>query len=153
VAVQKFAGELRAFGLRQVVGDAYAGQTFRQDFQENGIQYIVSDKPKWQLYEEFEPKLHAGEVEFLDHPKLQEQLLTLIVKPSGKIDHQNGDHDDWANAATAAIALCHDSKAWVMKINPDVVREMERNRQVRSYCQQLGIDMPLGMKTFIAGRL
>ena len=32
-AVRKFAAEIKAYGLRRVVGDAYAGMTFRSDFE------------------------------------------------------------------------------------------------------------------------
>jgi hypothetical protein len=134
VAVQKFAQELKAWGLTRVTGDRYAGETFRRDFQENGIQYITADRTKSELYESFEPVLNAGEVELLDSPKLQEQLLTLIVKPSGKIDHQSGDHDDWANAATAALVLCHDAnKLGPIRINPQFVANMARMAQIRAY--------------------
>ena len=44
-------------------GDAYAGLTFRQDFEDLGITYEVSSLTKSDLYEEFEPRLNAGEVE------------------------------------------------------------------------------------------
>ena len=37
-------------------------------------------------------------------PKLTEQLLTLVIR-GNKIDHQPGDHDDWANAACGACVL------------------------------------------------
>jgi len=37
-------------------------------------------------------------------PKLTEQLLTLVIR-GNKIDHQPGDHDDWANAACRALVL------------------------------------------------
>jgi hypothetical protein len=43
------------------------------------------------------PPLNAGEIELLDVPKLQEQLLTLVVRGS-RIDHQPGDHDDYSNS-------------------------------------------------------
>jgi hypothetical protein len=46
--------------------------------------------------------LNAGEIELPDIPKLQEQLLTLVIK-GARIDHQPGDHDDWANAAAGAV--------------------------------------------------
>ena len=48
--------------------------------------------------------LNAGEVELLDHAKMQEQLLTLVWR-GVKIDHLPGDHDDFANAAAGAIWL------------------------------------------------
>ena len=46
----------------------------------------------------------AGEVELLDDGKLQEQLLTLVLR-GGKTDHLPGDHDDYANAACGALVL------------------------------------------------
>jgi hypothetical protein len=101
-AVRKFVATLKAWGLSQVVGDAYAGQTFRRDFEDTGISYVVSTRSKAEIYDEFEPRLNAGEVELLDDGKLQEQLLTLVIRGS-KIDHQPGDHDDFANAAAGAI--------------------------------------------------
>jgi hypothetical protein len=103
-AVRKFAAELKAWGLSRVTGDAYAGQTFRRDFEELGIAYSVSPRTKSEIYDAFEPKLNAGEVELLDDGKLQEQLLTLVLRGS-KIDHLPGDHDDYANAACGAIGL------------------------------------------------
>jgi hypothetical protein len=103
-AVRKFAAELKAWGLSRVTGDAYAGQTFRRDFEDLEIVYSVSHRTKSEIYDAFEPKLNAGEVELLDHPKLTEKLLTLVLK-NGKIDHLPGDHDDHANAACGAIAL------------------------------------------------
>jgi hypothetical protein len=104
-AVRKFASALKYWGISTVTGDAYAGETFRRDFEDMGIVYQVSTRTKSEIYDAFEPRLNAGEVELLDDPKLQEQLLTLVVRPGGKIDHQSGDHDDFANAAAGAVVL------------------------------------------------
>lgn len=101
-AVKKFADVLKEYGLQRVTGDAYAGETFRQDFQEHGIAYQLCGQPKSDLYEAFDVKLNAGEVELLDIGLMQEQLLTLVWRGT-KIDHQPGDHDDWANAAAGAV--------------------------------------------------
>src|SRR5262249_18357981 len=38
-AVRKFVGTLKAYGLRRVTGDNYAGLTFKQDFEALGIIY------------------------------------------------------------------------------------------------------------------
>lgn len=103
-AVKRFARVIKEYGARKVVGDAYAGLTYRQDFEEEGIEYQLCGKTKTQLYEALEPRLNAGEVELPDEPKMQEQLLTLVVR-GARIDHQNGDHDDWANAAAGAVDL------------------------------------------------
>jgi hypothetical protein len=127
LAVAKFAVVLKRYGIRTVHGDAYAGQTFRVDFSECGIDYVVcrgrvgsklreadtSEAPavhRTDLYEALEPTLNAGEVELLDLPKLKEQLLTLVVRGSS-IDHEPGGHDDWANAAAGALYLCNSNRA------------------------------------------
>jgi hypothetical protein len=104
-AVEKFAGALREYGLSSVTGDAYAGQTFKLDFEERKITYRASSLTKSELYEAMEPRINAGEVELPDLPKLQEQLLTLVVRGS-RVDHQPGDHDDWANAVAGVVHVC-----------------------------------------------
>lgn len=101
-AVRKFAGVLKTYGISAVRGDAYAGQTFRADFAEHGVSYSTSTLTKHQIYEALEPKINAGEVELLDIPKVQEQLLGLVAR-GAKIDHLPGEHDDWVNAVAGAL--------------------------------------------------
>jgi hypothetical protein len=103
-AVAKFAALLKEYRISRVVGDRFAGETFRADFQEREISYEVSPLTKHELYEAFEPRLNAGDVELLDVPKLQEQLLGLVMRGQ-KIDHMLGEHDDYANSAAGAIWL------------------------------------------------
>ena len=124
-AVKKFAGLLKEYGLSRVVGDAYAGLTFRQDFSDHGVTYEVSPLSKSEIYDEFEPKLNAGEIELLDIGKLQEQLLTLVIR-GAKIDHQPGDHDDFANAAAGAIVNAHGKADWLKNITPEMVARASR---------------------------
>ena len=119
-AVKKFAGLLKEYGQSRVIGDAYAGQTFRQDFAEHEITYSVSPLCKSDIYDEFEPKLNAGEIELLDIGKLQEQLLTLVIR-GAKIDHQPGDHDDFANAAAGAIVNANGKADWLRNITPEML--------------------------------
>ena len=103
-AVGRFVSILREYHLTTVTGDAYAGLTFRKDFEACEITYIVSKKTQTDLYEALEPKLNASEVELLDVSILIEQAICLVVK-GAKITHQNGDHDDFINAAAGAIDL------------------------------------------------
>lgn len=103
-AVRKFVAILKEYGIFTVTGDRYAGETFRADFQEHGISYIVGELTKHQLYEALEPRINAGEAELLDVPKLQEQLLGLVAR-GNKIDHLPGEHDDWINAAAGALYM------------------------------------------------
>jgi hypothetical protein len=102
--VTKFSHLLRQYGLGAVTGDHYGGLTFVADFQMQGISYRGSQRTATEIYEAFEPRLNAGEVELLDVPELQEQLMCLVIRGS-KVDHQSGDHDDFANAACGALGL------------------------------------------------
>lgn len=101
-AVARFAKVLKEYGCGRVHGDRYAGETFRADFFEHGISYQVSPLTASELYEDFEPRLNAGEVELVDINKMQEQFLTLITR-GNKIDHTPGEYDDWSNACAGAI--------------------------------------------------
>lgn len=94
-----------------MMGDRFAGETFRQDFQDQGIAYEVCPWAKSGLSEALEPVVNAGEVALLDVPKLQEQLLGLVVRGT-RIDHLTGEHDDLANAAAGAVwAAAHRESA------------------------------------------
>src|SRR5262249_3552579 len=61
-AVARFARVCKEYGTSWVAGDAYGGQTFRQDFKDHGIVYEVCEFSASELYEMFEPHLNAGEV-------------------------------------------------------------------------------------------
>src|SRR5262249_61717625 len=93
---------LREYRCTSVTGDAYAGETFISAFTTLGISYVVSPLSKSEIYESIEPHLNAGKITLLDLPELESQLLGLIWR-ANKIDHANGEHDDWANACAGAI--------------------------------------------------
>lgn len=115
-AVKKFADTLKEYHISTVVGDNYAGETFKNDFADYGIRYKSAEHPKSFYYEELEPKLNAGEVELLDIPALQEELLGLVWRGQ-KIDHQtgSGDHDDYANSLAIAVWLASGgSPRWIV---------------------------------------
>jgi hypothetical protein len=97
-AVRQFCDVLKSYRITKVTGDAFAGQTFRKDFEDRGVGYEVRSASASLLYERFEPLLNAGEVEQLDVAPLVEQLITLIWR-GNKITHEHGAHDDFANAA------------------------------------------------------
>jgi hypothetical protein len=101
-AVKKFAAIIKGYGASEVVGDNYAGETFKQDFEAERIRYVPSPLTATELYEAFEPRLNAGEIDLPDVAKLQEQLLTLVIR-GARIGHQSGDHDDWANAVAGCV--------------------------------------------------
>jgi hypothetical protein len=104
-AVVKFVAILRAYGVRRITLDSYAGQTFRCEFEAyGGFIAEVCTKGKTEFYEDLEVGFNSGEVEMLDDLKTQEQLLTLVVRGE-KVDHLPGDHDDYANALAGCVWL------------------------------------------------
>ena len=103
-AVERFVGVLRDYGVSRVVGDRYAGQTFRVQFEEAGVAYEVADRTTSQLYEALEPRLNSHQVLLPDVATLEQQLLGLAWR-GGKISHQNGEHDDWATAAAGLVQV------------------------------------------------
>jgi hypothetical protein len=102
VAVKRFVAVLKEYRISSVVGDAYAGQTFQAQFTNAGITYTVSELSKGEIYEAIEPHFNAGKIILLDVQELESQFLGLVWR-SSKIDHANGEHDDWSNAAAGAI--------------------------------------------------
>jgi hypothetical protein len=101
-AVTRFAETLYRYKVTSIMGDKYAGLTFRQDFERHGIHYEVCDLTKSQLYEQLEPRLNANEVVLLDVPKLESQLLGLIWR-NNRIDHGVNEHDDLSNSVAGAV--------------------------------------------------
>jgi hypothetical protein len=101
-AVERFVGILREYRVSRVCGDRYAGQTFVSDFSRHGIGYEVSAKSASELFESLEPRLNAHEIILPDVSTLEQQLLGLVWR-GGRISHQAGEHDDWANSAAGVI--------------------------------------------------
>jgi hypothetical protein len=112
-AVRKFVGILKEYRIASVVGDQYAGQTFKLDFEQQGITYRSAHRVKSNLYEALEIALNAHEVELPDVATLTEQLLCLVLR-GAKVDHEPGWHDDWANAVAGAVYMVRDASANVV---------------------------------------
>ncbi len=119
-AVRHFAKLLGDYGVATVHGDAYAGQTFRSDFQAFGIGYQVSGASASDLYEYLEPALNAREIELPDLPALIEQAVCLVWR-GGKIAHEPGAHDDWINAVAGVARMICDPSSEVRVVAPIVV--------------------------------
>lgn len=103
-AVERFVRTLKAYGISRVTGDRYAGETFRSQFADQGVAYVVSEKTKHELYEALEPTLNSRGVLLLDVSTLEQQLLGLVWR-GGKIDHPSGEHDDYANACAGVVHI------------------------------------------------
>jgi hypothetical protein len=107
--VSEFATIVRGFRCTSVTGDRYGGEWPRERFAVHGIQYVVAERTKSQIYRELLPLVNSGRVELLDDSRLLAQLLGLErrVARGGKdsIDHAPNGHDDVINAAAGALAV------------------------------------------------
>jgi len=105
--VKDFASLLESYGIRSVHGDRYAGEWPRERFRVHGIEYLVSEKPKSDIYRDLLPILNSGQAELLDLPRLSAQLCNLERRTArggrDSIDHPPGAHDDIANAAAGVL--------------------------------------------------
>jgi hypothetical protein len=101
-AVERFVRTLRDYRIARVVGDRYAGETFRRQFEAQGIAYVTANSTKSELYEALEPRLNGKQLVLLDVPPLEQQFLGLVWR-GGRIDHAPGEHDDYANAAAGVV--------------------------------------------------
>jgi hypothetical protein len=102
---------LKTYKIAKVVGDHYAGLWPRERYQQHGITYMPSAKPKSDLYRDLLPLVNGARIELLDHPKSINQLCALERKTarSGKdsIDHPPKQHDDVINAIAGAVVHAH----------------------------------------------
>lgn len=117
-AVERFVRVLRDYRVSRVVGDRYAGETFRSQFVAAGIAYEVAKQTTSEIYESLEPRLNEpGRVVLVDVPTLEQQLLGLVWK-GGKITHQSGEHDDFATAVAGVV----EQVLGRLPVDPDLVR-------------------------------
>ena len=107
--VEEFARVLKAYRVKTVNGDRYAGEWPVEAFRRHGITYEPAGKAKSDLYVAFLPLLSSVTVELVDHPRLISQIVGLERRTSrsGKdsIDHSPGGHDDVANGSRYSITL------------------------------------------------
>jgi hypothetical protein len=100
--VAEFTALLKSYNIGRVYGDRYGGEWPREAFRKHGIEYVVSDRAKSDLYRDLLPLLNSGRMELLDQPQLIAQLIGLERRTArggrDSIDHAPGAHDDLANA-------------------------------------------------------
>jgi hypothetical protein len=127
----EFCGNLKAYGIKSVRGDAYGLEWVAERFRKNGIAYVKSELPKSGIYQEMLAPLNSGRVELLDDPRLIQQLCGLerrTARGTGKdsIDHAPGAHDDVANAAAGAIWLASSQARTAIVISPEAMAAARR---------------------------
>jgi hypothetical protein len=107
--VEEYATVLRSYGVSAVVGDKYAGEWPREQFQKRGVMYKTSELPKSQIYLECLPLLNGGRIDLLDDDRLVNQICSLERRTAragrDSVDHAPHAHDDLANSGLGAAWL------------------------------------------------
>jgi hypothetical protein len=110
----EFAQTFRRFGCWKILGDRYAGEWPREQFRIHNVSYDAAADSKSNLYRDLLPLLNSGQVELLNHKRLQLQLMGLERRTTragrDAIDHPPGGHDDLANCVAGALLMCLASK-------------------------------------------
>jgi hypothetical protein len=105
--VEEFSALLRAYDVREVEGDRYAGEWPRERFRIHNVEYMPAARPKAEIYRDFLPILNSRRADLLDHARLVNQISGLERRTArggrDSIDHAPGAHDDIANAAAGAL--------------------------------------------------
>lgn len=119
--VGEFSDTLKAYGVRRVRGDRYAGEWPVEAFATCGITYDQSARPRSELYKDSLALLNSGRIELLDNDRLVNQICALErrTRRGGRdsIDHPPGGHDDCANAVCGlAVALVVDKTKKITRL-------------------------------------
>lgn len=108
--VQAYCEILKQYRIREIKGDAYAGEWPREQFSKRGVTYKRIQKPKSELFGELLPLLNSERIELPPLPQLNQELIALERRTtrSGRdiIDHPPNGHDDVANAVAGVGVLC-----------------------------------------------
>jgi terminase large subunit-like protein len=106
---QQYAELLRAYGVREVIGDRYSAAWVFSAFRDAGIKYLVSKPSASELYLEALPLFSRRHITIPNHaPLLRElRLLERTTHRSGRdtVTHPRNAHDDLANSLCGCAAF------------------------------------------------
>jgi len=107
----EYAEAFKAYGVRHVHSDRYAGEWPVTEFERHGVTVEQSAKPKSDLYRDALAAFNSGRVEIPPDDRLVTQLVSLERRTArggrDSIDHPPGanSHDDRANAVAGLVAM------------------------------------------------
>lgn len=101
------------YKISQVTGDAYGGEWPRDPLKKRGVNYVLSEKSRSELYIDFLPVVNSARCELfdLDHHRKALNQFTNLERRVGRtgrdsVDHPPGGHDDVANAVAGVMVGC-----------------------------------------------
>jgi hypothetical protein len=107
--VDEFVQLLQSYTITAVTGDRYGSNWVSERFRVHGVKYEPAEKPKSDLYKDVLPAINSGQVDFLDHPRMLAQFVSLERRTArggrDSIDHPPGQKDDLANAVAGLCCL------------------------------------------------
>ena len=75
--VAEFLAFMRSYHVASVMGDRWGSAFVQERFTKEGVRYVVTEKPKSDLYKELLPAINSRRVDLLDHQKMIAQLCNL----------------------------------------------------------------------------
>jgi hypothetical protein len=106
---REFSEVVKSYGVEAVVGDCYSGEWVREAFRENGVDYLLADRTKSEIFLECLALINSGRAKVPRDKRLRAQFLSLerSASRSGKdsISHPPGGHDDLVNAVCGSLLL------------------------------------------------
>lgn len=122
---QEYAALAKSYGVRQITGDAYAGEWVKKAFEKAGVSYRTCPVPKSVLYLEGLPSFSREAIRIPNLPVLTRELRLLErrTSKSGRdvVDHPQNGSDDHANALFGALYLATSNR---MRASTATVREL-----------------------------
>jgi hypothetical protein len=128
VVTADFLAVMRRYRITAVVGDRWGSDWVQERFRKAGVRYVVSEKPKSDLYKEMLPNINCRRALLLDHKKLIAQLVSLERRVSrggrDSIDHpaDKKSHDDVANAVAGALTVALGNMRRRLNIDDELLR-------------------------------
>ncbi len=99
--VQDIVSDLKDYGISKITGDRYGAAWVSSSFEKEDVHYESCDKPRSDLYLNFEGIVNTRQIELPKNKALITELVNLERRrgKSGKdsIDHPQSGHDDMAN--------------------------------------------------------
>lgn len=125
IVTKEFCEILKEYRCHQVVGDKFAGNWCSNEFRDNGIRYIDTDKSKSEIYLIFQTLVLSRLVVLLDNARMAIQFQLLERRPHAggrdTIDHIRGQKDDVANAVAGVCVITY--KGSHLRLGPDYIAQ------------------------------
>lgn len=110
----EYAELFKAYGIRTIVTDKFAGSWAKDEFEKNDIKVEQSAAPKSELYRDSVSRFNSGLVQLPPDATLISQFCNLErrVARNGRetIDSPPGGHEDRANAAAGIMSIVPGAK-------------------------------------------